>query len=62
MTPQLTICIVVRNAAPALAHTLASIKRQIVSLQALPAELVLVDGESSDGSFQLATAWARPLP
>ena len=62
MTPQLSICIVVRNAAPALAHTLASIKRQIVSLQALPAELVLVDGESSDGSFQLATAWAAPLP
>ncbi|MBD2548363.1 glycosyltransferase [Microcystis elabens FACHB-917] len=61
MTPRLSICLVVRNAAPALASTLASIERQIVALQALPAELVLVDGESSDGSFQLATDWAAPL-
>lgn len=61
MTPQLSICIVVRNAARALARTLASIEQQIVPLQALPSELVVVDGESSDGSFQLAMDWAASL-
>ncbi|WP_216901705.1 glycosyltransferase [Synechococcus sp. CCY 9618] len=59
MTPLLSLCIVVRNAAGALTSTLASVERHILTLQALPAELVLVDGESTDGGFQLASDWAE---
>jgi glycosyltransferase involved in cell wall biosynthesis len=58
MTPSLSICIVVRNGAADLARTLASLDRQLVWLNRLPAEVVLVDGESTDASGHLARTWA----
>jgi glycosyltransferase involved in cell wall biosynthesis len=62
--PRLSLCVVVRNAAPDLRRTLASLDAQRAALQALPAELVVVDGQSEDGSLELAEGWAaqRPLP
>ena len=56
MTPALSICIVVRNAAADLARTLASLDRQLDSLSDLPSEVVLVDGESTDASQLIAGA------
>lgn len=58
MTPTLSICIVVRNAARDLALTLASLDRQLVWLSRLPAEVVVVDGDSGDASPRVATDWA----
>lgn len=58
MTPALSICIVVRNAAADLARTLASLDRQIVWLRRLPAEVVVVDGDSTDAGPFLAKDWA----
>jgi glycosyltransferase involved in cell wall biosynthesis len=55
--PRLSLCLVVRNAAPDLRRTLASMEAQLSHLRALPAELVVVDGESGDGSRQLAERW-----
>jgi hypothetical protein len=49
---------VVRNAATDLRRTLSSFENQAAGLQALPTELVLVDGASTDGSLQLAQHWA----
>lgn len=56
--PRLSLCLVVRDAAPALRRTLASFQNQLPALGALPAELVVVDGGSEDGSFQLVERWA----
>lgn len=58
MTPALSICIVVRNAAADLALTLASLERQILWLRRLPAEVVLVDGDSTDATPLIARDWA----
>ena len=58
MTPALSICIVVRNAAADLALTLASLDRQAVWLSRLPAEVMVVDGDSTDASRKIATDWA----
>lgn len=58
MTPALAICIVVRNAAADLALTLASLDRQSVWLSRLPAEVVIVDGCSTDASAPVAQDWA----
>jgi len=55
--PRLSLCLVVRNAAPALRRTLVSFEAQLSALQALPAEVVVVDGGSEDGSRQLAEGW-----
>ena len=59
MTPALSICIVVRNAAADLARTLASLDRQLDSLSDLPSEVVLVDGESTDASQLIAESWSK---
>ncbi|MFN9645526.1 MAG: glycosyltransferase [Cyanobacteriota bacterium] len=56
--PRLSLCVVVRNAAPDLRRTLASLDAQWAALQALPVELVLVDGHSDDGGLELAESWA----
>jgi glycosyltransferase involved in cell wall biosynthesis len=58
MTPSLSICIVVRNGAADLPRTLASLDRQLAWLSRLPTEVVVVDGESTDASANLARAWA----
>jgi glycosyltransferase involved in cell wall biosynthesis len=49
---------VVRNAGPDLRRTLASLDAQLEWLQALPAELVVVDGHSDDGCQEMAEGWA----
>lgn len=59
MRPVLSICIVVRDAAADLVRTLASLDRETSWLRRLPAEVVLVDGESSDDSFTVAQRWAE---
>ena len=59
MTPPLTICTVVRNAAEDLTLTLASLDRQADWLCGLPTEVVVVDGESTDASLTIATEWAE---
>lgn len=56
--PRLSLCLVVRNGAPDLRRTLASLEAQLFALQALPAEVVVVDGDSEDGSRALAEDWA----
>jgi glycosyltransferase involved in cell wall biosynthesis len=48
---------VVRDAAADLRRTLASLEAQLAYLRALPAEVVVVDGESGDGSRQLVERW-----
>lgn len=58
MSPLLSICIVVRNAAADLNQTLDSLDRQMSWLRGLPAEVVLVDGESTDASLNSAKNWA----
>ena len=58
MTPSLSICIVVRNGAADLALTLASLDRQLQWLNRLPAEVVMVDGHSTDASPEVAKNWA----
>ncbi|MFN9546448.1 MAG: glycosyltransferase [Cyanobacteriota bacterium] len=55
---RLSLCLVVRNAASELRRTLASLEAQRSGLQALPAEVVVVDGDSNDGSRELAERWA----
>ncbi len=55
----LSICIVVRNAAADLSLTLASIGRHLECLSQLPAEVVVVDGNSSDASLKIAEKWAE---
>ncbi len=52
--PRLSLCLVVRNAAPDLRRTLGSLDPQLKALQALPTELVVVDGHSEDGCLALA--------
>ncbi len=47
----------VRDAEADLRRTLASLQAQLPALQALPAEVVVVDGDSADGSRQLAEQW-----
>jgi len=56
--PRLSLCLVVRDAAQDLRRTLASFEGQLHDLRALPAEVVVVDGDSRDGSGQLAADWA----
>ncbi|MEB3335630.1 MAG: glycosyltransferase [Cyanobacteriota bacterium] len=56
--PRLSLCIVVRDAETDLRRTLDSLQAQLTALQALPAEVVVVDGDSVDGSRQLAEHWA----
>lgn len=56
--PRLSLCLVVREAAADLRRTLASFDLQHDSLAALPTELVVVDGQSADGSLQMAERWA----
>lgn len=58
MLPRLSLCLVVRDAAQDLRRTLASFEGQLHDLRALPAEVVVVDGDSRDGSGQLAADWA----
>jgi glycosyltransferase involved in cell wall biosynthesis len=55
--PRLSLCLVVRNAAPDLRRTLASLQAQLGVLRDLGTEMVVVDGESSDGSLQIAQRW-----
>ena len=55
--PRLSLCLVVRDAAAGLRRTLASLEAQLEALRALPAEVVVVDGASTDGSRQLAEGW-----
>lgn len=55
--PRLSLCLVVRDAAPDLRRTLASLEAQRHLLLTLPAEIVVVDGDSADGSGQLAKRW-----
>lgn len=55
--PRLSLCLVVRDAAAGLRRTLASLEAQLEALRALPAELVVVDGDSTDGSRPLAEGW-----
>lgn len=57
LPPRLSLCLVVRDAVAGLRRTLASLEAQLVALRALPAEVVVVDGASTDGSLQLAERW-----
>jgi len=59
--PLLSICVVVRDGLAGLERSLEALGRQAPALQALPAEVVVVDGESRDGSLQRARAFARSL-
>ena len=61
MKPSLSICIVVRNAVLDLERTLESLDRQRLLLNRLPAEYVIVDGYSTDGSFSLLRDWSSNL-
>jgi glycosyltransferase involved in cell wall biosynthesis len=59
MTPTLSICIVVRNAASDLELTLISIDQQVKWLKRLPTEVVIVEGHSTDSSLMIAENWAK---
>jgi len=62
MSHRLSICIVVRNAATGLELTFRSLRGQIRELETLGCELVIVDGESEDGSLAVARAHISSLP
>ena len=59
--PRLSICVVVRDGLVGLERSLAALERQRLALQACPAEVVVVDGESRDGSAQRARSFARAV-
>lgn len=58
MTPVLSICVVVRNAAKDLALTLASLDGQLKWLTILPSEVIIIEGQSTDASRVVAENWA----
>jgi glycosyltransferase involved in cell wall biosynthesis len=59
--PRLSLCVVVRNGREGLERSLDALERHGQALQACPAEVVVVDGESHDGSAQRARTFARAL-
>lgn len=59
MTSNVSICIVVRNAAADLCVTLDSIDRQLEWLSRLPTEVVIIEGYSTDESHIIANNWAE---
>jgi glycosyltransferase involved in cell wall biosynthesis len=59
--PRLSLCVVVRNGREGLERSLDALERHGQALQACPAEVVVVDGESHDGSVQRARTFARAL-
>ena len=62
MSPIISICIVVRNAASDLQRTLASLDHQRSALSLLPAEIIVVDGYSLDGGYSLLVDWSSQFP
>ena len=62
MSLRISICIVVRNAVHDLTCTLASLDRHSRTLNLLPAEIVVVDGYSTDGGHALLVDWSRHFP
>jgi len=59
MTSNISLCIVVRNAAAELSLTLTSIDRQLEWLSLLPTEVVIIEGHSTDESYIIANNWAE---
>jgi glycosyltransferase involved in cell wall biosynthesis len=59
--PRLSICVVVRNGLTPLERSLRALERHGQSLRACASEVVVVDGESRDGSAERARAFARAM-
>lgn len=59
LNPALSICIVVRNAASDLISTLQTIDRQSCLLLSLRTEVVIVDGYSTDSTYEKAASWSE---
>lgn len=59
--PRLSICLVVRDGLVGLERSLRALERHRQTLQACGTEVVVVDGESRDGSAERARSFARAM-
>jgi glycosyltransferase involved in cell wall biosynthesis len=59
--PRLSICVVVRDGLAGLDRSLRALERHHLPLQDLGTEVVVVDGESQDGSAERARSFARAM-
>jgi len=59
--PRLSLCLVVRDGLAGLERSLRALERHRQALERCGTELVVVDGESSDGSLERAQAFAQSM-